>query len=500
MLEKVRTDVIVNIIRTFVTTIISFITFPWVCRYLGATQVGTYTWVATFVSYFLILAKVGIPNLAIRECVKVRDNKELLSNKVQTFFLIQLITTAISFGLMTMVAFSVKDLASNSSLVFILSLNFLVGAYSFEWVFIALEKQFYMSVRSIVVLTISAILVIVFITSPSDLLIYSLITISVTIMTTIANLFYVRKFISFKKTMPYSFKELVKPLSVLCALSLTISLYNQTDTFILGFIDQSKAEVGSYSVGVKGIDVIIGIFTSLSTVFIPRAAYCYQQEDKKYFNNINKYSTNICCFIVFPAIALMMILSKPICGLISGNYTLENESGFTSSWLVLIVLCFMMLTYSLSEIIYNQILLPMKQEKYYLLAILGGTILNIILSIVFGKYVFKGQEAVGVAIGTMITDILVLSFLFFKTWKWSKGILFNKNTLKIFAVTLLIAGIALGLSKPMYSLGLKINGESSIALLFELISIVVIDGLIYIVGLLLLKENLVSSFRRKRGN
>ena len=100
MINDTRINVIVNIIRTLVLTLLSFITFPWVCRYLGDSAVGAYTWANTFVAYFLILAKIGIPNLAVRECVKVRDDKEKLSNKVQSFFLLQMIATILSFCLM----------------------------------------------------------------------------------------------------------------------------------------------------------------------------------------------------------------------------------------------------------------------------------------------------------------------------------------------------------------------------------------------------------------
>ena len=210
MEDRTRTNVIVNIIRTLVLTLLSFVTFPWVCRYLGANQVGIYTWANTFVMYFLILAKIGIPNLAIRECVKVRDDKEKLSNKVQTFFLIQMVTTVLSFAVMTGIVFSVTEFRNTNELIFLLSLNFLSGAFSFEWLFIALEKQFYMSVRSIVVLTLTAILIVVFVQHPDDIYIYALITTSVTLLTAIANLVYARKFISLKKTMPYSFKEYIK--------------------------------------------------------------------------------------------------------------------------------------------------------------------------------------------------------------------------------------------------------------------------------------------------
>ena len=498
MKDNIRINVIVNVIRTFVLTLLSFITFPWVCRYLGSSAVGTYTWANTFVAYFLILAKIGIPNLAVRECVKVRDDKEKLSNKVQGFFLLQLIATLVSFGLLCVVVFSVPQLREQNSLIFILSLNFLIGAFSFEWVFIALEKQFYMAVRSIVALTISAMLIIVFVTNPSDILLYALIAISVTLITTISNLYYVRRHISFKKTMPYDLKQYAKSLFILCSLALAISLYNQTDTFILGFLNPNKTEVANYSVGIKGIDIIIGIITALSVVFIPRAAHYYQVEDKSYFNRLNKYSINICLFVVLPAIVTMCILAKPICGLISGTYTFNEGDSYWSSPYILMILSAMMLTYSIGDIIYGQILLPMKKEKYYLLAIGVGTILNIILSIVLGGFVFKDKPAIGVAIGTVSTDVLIIFFLLSITWKWSKSALFNKNTLKLLIANAIICGVSLAIYNPLMKLWEILNLSIVTSYVLQLISIVAIAGIIYIISLFLLKENLVYSFSKKR--
>lgn len=502
MKNDTRINVIVNIIRTLVLTLLSFITFPWVCRYLQASAVGAYTWANTFVAYFLILAKIGIPNLAVRECVKVRDDKEKLSNKVQTFFLLQLIATIVSFSLMTLLVFTVPALKNSSALIFILSINFVVGAFSFEWVFIALEKQFYMSVRSIVTLTLCAILIIAFVTTPDDVYIYALIAVGVTVLTTIANLIYVRKFVSFKKTMPWSFKELFKPLLILCTLSLTISLYNQTDTFILGFIDPGKTEVASYSVGIKGIDIIIGIIAGLSTVFIPRSAYYYGKEDKRFFNNLTKYSTNICFFIVMPAIVTMAVLAKPICSLISGNFDYSSvENGYYTAPTVLITLCSMMLTYSLGDIIYGQILLPMKKEKYYLIAILAGTLLNVGFSILLGYYlptkVSWLKPSIGVAIGTAVTDLLILVFLVSLTWKWVKHAIFNLNTLKLLAANIAIVASSLLLYQPLEKLWQILNISNPYASILQMVTIVAVDAIIYLLILGIAKENLVYSFIRK---
>lgn len=498
MNDRTRTNVLINIARTLVLTILSFMTFPWVCRYLGSAQVGIYTWCNTFVMYFLVLAKIGIPNLAIRECVKVKDDKEKLSNKVQAFFLIQLVTTVLSFGLMCALVFSVKEFRNNNEIIFLLSINFLSGAFSFEWLFIALEKQFYMSVRSIIVLALSTLLIIIFVTNPSDIYIYAFITAGVTLLTSIINIIYARKFISLKKTMPYNLKQYFKLLLVLCSISLIISFYNQTDTFILGFIDEGKKEVASYSVGIKGIDVIIGVITALSTVFIPRAAICYAQEDKKYFNRLNEYSVNICLFIVLPAIATMTTLSKPITGLISGNYEFNADLGYTNAPLVLIILSSMMITYSISDIIYGQILLPMKKERFYLYALLGGTLLNIALSIVLGKYVFIKNPAVGVAIGTSITDLLILVFLVSVSWKWIKKAIFNLNSLKIFLVAVAIAVFSFFIKDPIYNLLINKGISVVSSMIIELVSIVAIDAIIFLVTLGLLKEDLVSSFLRKK--
>ena len=161
--------------------------------------------------------------------------------------------------------------------------------------------------------------------------------------------------------MPYDFKPLLKPLAIICALSLTLSLYNQLDTFILGFIDKSKVHVASYSVGIKGIDIIIGIIASLSTVFIPRAESFFELEDKTQFKEFNKYSLNVTLFILFPAVATMTVLSQPICGLITGvDYADPNQ--YVNAPLVLVILASMMVTYSISDMIYGQILLPQKKD------------------------------------------------------------------------------------------------------------------------------------------
>ncbi|MDD3938334.1 MAG: polysaccharide biosynthesis C-terminal domain-containing protein, partial [Bacilli bacterium] len=271
-----------------------------------------------------------------------------------------------------------------------------------------------------------------------------------------------------------------------------------SDTFILGFLNADKAEVGSYSVGLKGVDVIIAITTSLSVVFMPRASYYYQLEDKSFFHKLTKYSINITLFIAIPAIASMTTLSEPITRLISGNY-LDAGGDFQESWTILAILSSLMVTYSIGDIIYTQVLIPMKKEKIYLYTILIGAALDIVLSIIFGLYVFKAHPAIGVALATAVTDAFIIVFLLIKTWKWTGHAIFNGNNIKIFALGIVVALVCFFIGPRLLDVFLvQFNYNYTSAYLAELISAVAISGIIYLGGLLLLKEDLVSSFVRKK--
>ena len=123
MKTNIHVNVLINIIRTATLLILSFITFPYVCRVLGDANLGIYTWANSFVYYFLILARISIPNIATREIVKVKDNPKLLSQKTQEFFIIQAITTLLSFGvestLSEMAGSTVENFVSYRKLFFV---------------------------------------------------------------------------------------------------------------------------------------------------------------------------------------------------------------------------------------------------------------------------------------------------------------------------------------------------------------------------------------------
>ena len=489
MHETVRSNVIVNLIRTITMTILSFVTFPYVCRVLGDQAFGLYSWAVSFVYYFLVIARISIPNIAVREIVKVKDNPEKLSQKVHEFFIIQALTTLLSFGLVCLILFTVPAFKGGltQTVVFILSLNFLTGVLSFEWLYTAFEKHTYMAIRSIIIATVVDILIFAFIRHPEHLPLYAFFAVLTTILTVISNLVYLPSVVKLQKPTKLNFKQYIPTIGIMFVISIMAAIYDKTDTFILGLIDDTKASVGSYAVGMKGVEIVIGVITALSTVFIPRATAYYEAKDARQFKNINIYAANIALFVTIPAVVLMICLSEPLTLLIGGTV------GYKNSFMVLIALASLMVTFSVCNIIYTQILIPMKREKTYLYTLTFGAVLNIIFSLLFGLVMFKKNPAFGVALGTAITDALVLLIMFLLTWEHSKHVLLSVNNIKIVGVSLLLIASTTLLNKY-----LELSGKTvEETLLLKLIVIGFIDLAIYLVGCFIAKEKLVRSFFKR---
>ncbi len=501
--KKLRANVVINLIRTLTMTLLSFLTFPYITRALGDEVFGLYTWANTFVYYFLILAKISIPNIAIRECAKVKNDKVALSHKTQEFFILQGITTLLSYSLLVVLCVSVPSLRDTSALIYLLAINFLAGAFSFEWIYVTLEKHFYITVRSILLIALTSAMTFIFIKPTAypinEVYIYATITVSVTVLTSICNLVFLRRYISLKKTGPYDFKQYLRPLFTLFFISAFLTVYNQTDSFLLGYLDPTKSAVGSYSVGVKGIDIIITLTTSLFTVFMPRAHYYYGKENKNAYVNLLRYSFNITFFIAIPAIATMTTMATPITALISGSS--DTASGqYNNANIVLMILAVMMLSYSICDTIYTQILLPQKREKHYAYALIAGVILNIGGSLLFGLLLFKETPVIGVAIATALADIIITVYLIAVTWNYSRRAIFILNNLKILIIGALVAVFAYFFSPLMTKVFVDTGSQLWEAYLGSLLITTAISAIIYLGGLLLSRERLLSLlFLKKKG-
>ena len=100
--KSLKKNTVFNAIKTFSSIIFPLITFPYISRTLLTENVGKIHFGLSIISYFTLIASLGITTYAIRECAAVRDDRNKLSQVSSQIFSINIITTAVAYLLLAL--------------------------------------------------------------------------------------------------------------------------------------------------------------------------------------------------------------------------------------------------------------------------------------------------------------------------------------------------------------------------------------------------------------
>ena len=86
-----------NAILTMSSFLFPLITFPYVSRVLLPVGTGKVSFATSLITYFSMIAMLGIPTYGIRACAKVRDNREELTRTAHELLMINLIMSILAY-------------------------------------------------------------------------------------------------------------------------------------------------------------------------------------------------------------------------------------------------------------------------------------------------------------------------------------------------------------------------------------------------------------------
>ena len=147
-----------NVILTASTFIFPLITFPYISRILFPAGVGKVNFATSFVSYFSMIAMLGVPTYGIRACAQVRDDREELSRTVHEIFLINLLVGTLAYMVYFAALVTVPRLRADTALFAVMSSAILFNVIGMEWLYKGLEQYSYITIRSIAFKAIGLIL------------------------------------------------------------------------------------------------------------------------------------------------------------------------------------------------------------------------------------------------------------------------------------------------------------------------------------------------------
>lgn len=395
--KNIKVNAVLNMIKTISSIIFPLITFPYVSRVLMPENIGKVNFGSSFVSYFSLIASLGIGTYAIRECSAKRDAKDELSKTASQIFSINVITTIIAYALMAITLLLFRDFDSYRTLIIIQSTAILFTTLGCDWLNSAMEDFAFITIRSIAFQFISLILMFVFVHEPSDYMKYAAITVVASSGANIVNIFYRRRYCVVRFVREMEWRKHLKPITLLFVMLLAQTVFNSADVTMLGLM-RGDIEVGYYSTAVKITHLINQIISSILWVAMPRLSKLFIEED---FENINKLLRKI--FIGFISLGLpcaigCICLSKEIVEVIGGP-------SYANAALPLVILMIGFLFDLVGgAFLGNMILLPSKREATYMNVCLVSTLVNVVLN----YFLIPKWGAAAAAFTTSISYLLML--------------------------------------------------------------------------------------------
>lgn len=458
-----------NAFRNCLNLLFPLVTFPYVSHVLTINGMGIYNFSNTYVNYFLLIAGLGISTYAVREGTKYRDSKEKIEKFSSQIFSINLLSTVIAYLLLFITLIFFRNLRDYISCILIFCIQILFTTLGTEWLYVIYEDYTYITIRSILFKIFSMILLFLFVKKPEDYLIYAGITVLSGVGSNLLNYLHLKKFINLRITSKFNLKLHLKPILVIFASQLAVSIYVNSDNTILGLLKDDYA-VGIYSVSVKIYNIAQGLLTSILMVVIPRLSLLYGKGLKKKYNSLLKKLLHAFLALSLPASLGLILLSKDIVWLIAGRKYIPSVRALQ---LISLAIVFSVFSWIFSDCV----LIPAKREKYVFISTFITAFFNIILNLILIPF----WSYDGTALSTVLSELMVLIMNAYYGRDLVSNIIFSKEFLA-------------SLVEYMVScLGIiiicKIFNTIILNMIVRMILEVIISSIVYFIVLLLLRNS-----------
>lgn len=419
--KSLKLNMILNAVRGMLSVLFPLITFPYVSRVLGVENIGRYTYANSVISYFLLLSGLGIEKYAVRDGAAYREDSEKINMFAGEMFTINIISTAASYFLLFVLAVSFPYVFGDRILLIILSFQIVLKTISVDWVYSIYEDYLYITVRSILFQLVSLLCLFCFVRTADDLYIYAALTVLASAGSGILNYIRARKYVRVALTKTIAWKRHMRPIFVLFAMSLTVSIYVSSDVVVLGMLCGDKA-VGIYSVSTKIYAVVKNLLGTILIVSIPRLSAQFGTgrlaEFRETANDIHRSLITV----TLPAITGIILLRRPIVLLVSGVEFAEASSSLA----ILGVALFMCMT----AWFWGQcVLVPMKRENEVFRVTLFSAVLNFVLNL----FLIPRWQENAAAFTTVLAEGCTMLWSIFRGRKFSGVSLAGKTYLKVAA-------------------------------------------------------------------
>ena len=137
MSKSITKNYIYNLSYQILTLITPFITIPYLSRVLGPDGIGEYSFTFSIVTYFVLVANLGVANYAQREIAYHQDDDYVLS---RIFFEVNVLRFVLVGASMVVYYFLVSSWHVSHTIYWLQALNIVAVLFDISWFFQGLEE------------------------------------------------------------------------------------------------------------------------------------------------------------------------------------------------------------------------------------------------------------------------------------------------------------------------------------------------------------------------
>lgn len=374
-MASLKKNVVYSSILTCAGYVFPLITYPYVSRVLGVTNIGTCNFVDSIINYFSLISMMGIGTIGVREIAACGDDINKRSKVFSNLFWLNGHATLIACIALLIAIFTVKQLYEYKELMLIGFVKLATSFLAIEWFFRGIENFKYITERSLIVKCIYVIAVFVFVHDKDDIIIYYFLSgVFITSINAFLNLNYARRFVHLLKK-GITIKPYLKSFFILGFYALLTSMYTTFNTAFLGF-EGGSTEVGYYATATKLFTIILSLYTAFTTVMMPRMSSLLSEGKIAEFKDKLNTSDDLLMAFTLPLVIIGFIYAPEVIRIISG----KGYEGAITPMRIILPLVFII---GYEQILVIQTLMPLKKDKaIFINSVIGATVgitLNIIL-------------------------------------------------------------------------------------------------------------------------
>lgn len=393
---SIKRNFMFNSLLTASGYVFTLLTYPYISRVLGLSNVGIVNFVDGLINYFILFAMMGVGTVGIREVAINKNDRNELSKTFSGVITLNTISTLIAIAVLLTAMYTVPTLYPYRDLLYIGVCKLLFNILLVEWFFTGLEDFAYITKRTIAIKFLYVASVFLLVREASDYKIYYLLCVLTVIVNGLVNIVYCRKFISF------TLKGItIRPyLSTFFSIGFYViigSMYTSFNVAWLGFVSNTD-EVGYYTTATKLHTIILALLTAFQNVMFPRVtALLAEGKTEEYEEKLNLATDSLLAFS-FPIIITAIIFAPNILHFLVGD-------GYEGSYLPFRIIMPLIFVIGYGQITCIQILMAMKKDKNLLINSSIGAFIGLTLNIL----IVSELGAVGSSLVWLISELSIMA-------------------------------------------------------------------------------------------